>query len=727
MPLEIGYLLNGRYRVERILGQGGMGAVYLATDETLGAHCAVKENLNPSPDAERQFRREANLLASLRHHNLPRVTNHFILGDQQYLVMDFVEGEDLKERFARQGLLPEVDVLLWAAQICEALTYLHGLTPPVVHRDIKPANIKLTDEENVMLVDFGIAKASAAGSKTTTSAVALTPGFAPPEQYGMGRTDSRTDQYALAATLYTLLTGQTPPDSMERLLGNVKLIPPKELRPDLSEAVNDALVRGLELKPDDRFPTVADFKTALFAQLTGQTKPVAALQPVVEAAQATQVAAQPTVARPAETVPAPPTTPAARKPAGLPGWVLPVGIGGAIVVVGVIALGFAGLSALRATETPVPTATHTLAPTVPAPTAIPVSANTATPTPEPLTATPLPPTDTPTPEPPTATPTVAGTPIGGGGRIAFISNRDGPHYQVYTMNADGSDVKQITFDERDKWSPNWKLGNLGSLTGAVLAWSPDGARLLYVAEAAPGSGLELWMITADGLGLPENLTAPVRAGEVTRDNFHPAWCSDDWIAFTSTRINNITQIFRMRPDNRRPRNSSAIHSSPIEYSPVWFPDCKRFLLISTQNGAAELWRVFPFTQTYATLWDTFPPFDQQSYRVFLSDKAAYDADVADPAVSPDGQYVTYTRRSREGNDIIVTTVSDSQFTMQIQALTTKHNNSMPSWSPDGRYIVFVSKRDGNPEIYRMLSGGQDQINLTQNGAVDTDPVWQPKP
>jgi Tol biopolymer transport system component len=723
MPLEIGYLLNGRYRVERILGQGGMGAVYLATDETLGAHCAVKENLNPSPDAERQFRREANLLASLRHHNLPRVTNHFILGNQQYLVMDFVEGEDLKERFARQGLLPEVDVLLWAAQICEALTYLHGLTPPVVHRDIKPANIKLTDEENVMLVDFGIAKASAAGSKTTTSAVALTPGFAPPEQYGMGRTDSRTDQYALAATLYTLLTGQTPPDSMERLLGNVKLIPPKELRPDLSEAVNDALVRALELKPDGRFPTVADFKTALFAQLTGQTKPVAALQPVVEAAQATRVAAQATIARSAETVPAPPT--AKPKPSGLPGWVLPVGIGGAIVVVGVIALGFAGLSALRATETPVPTATHTLAPTVPAPTAIPVSANTATPTPEPLTATPLPPTDTPTPEPPTATPTVAGTPIGGGGRIAFISDRDGQHYQVYTMNADGSDVKQITFDERDKWSPNWKLGTLGTLTGAVLAWSPDGTRLLYVAENSPGSGLDVWIINADGTN-PQNLTAPTRPIEAG-DDFHPAWCSEDWIAFTSTRANNIPQIFMMRPDNRRPRNFSAIHSSPIEYSPVWFPDCKRFLLISTQNGAAELWRVFPFTQTYATLWDTFPPFDQQSYRVFLSDKAAYDADVADPAVSPDGQYVTYTRRSREGNDIIVTTVSDSQFTMQIQALTTTHNNSMPSWSPDGRYIVFVSKRDGNPEIYRMLSGGQDQINLTDNGAVDTDPVWQPKP
>jgi Tol biopolymer transport system component len=632
-----------------------------------------------------------------------------------------------------------VDVLLWAAQICEALTYLHGLTPPVVHRDIKPANIKLTDEENVMLVDFGIAKASAAGSKTTTSAVALTPGFAPPEQYGMGRTDSRTDQYALAATLYTLLTGQTPPDSMERLLGNEKLIPPKELRPDLSEAVNDALLRGLELKPDDRFPTVADFKAALFAQLTGQTKPAASVRSGVEAAQATQFVPQATIAhRAAETVAAPPTTPAARpRPSGLPGWVLPVGIGGAIIVIGVIALGLAaalgsaGLNTLFGSGTPTPSATRTVAPTVAAtvaPPVTPVPANTASPTPEPpATPTPLPlPTDTPTPEPPTAIPTVAGTPVGGGGRIAFISNRDGQHYQVYTMNADGSDVKQITFDERDKWSPNWKLGNLGSLTGAVLAWSPDGTRLLYVAEAAPGSGLELWMITADGFGLPENLTAPVRAGEVTRDNFHPAWCSGDWIAFTSTRINNIPQIFMMRLDDRRARNFSATHSSPIEYSPTWFPDCRRFLLISTQNGLAELWRVFPFTQTYPTLWDTFPPFDQQSYRVFLSDKG-YNADVADAVVSSDGQYVVYTRRAPEGNDIIITTVSDSQLTMQIQALTTTHNNSMPSWSPDGRYIVFVSRRDGNPEIYRMLSGGQDQNNLTNDDAVDTNPVWQPKP
>src|SRR6185436_5016853 len=199
MPLETGSLLNGRYRIDRILGQGGMGAVYLATDESLGIPCAVKENLSLSPESERLFRREATLLASLRHPNLPRVTNHFVLGDEQYLVMDFVEGEDLKERLAREGSLPEADIIQWATQICDALTYLHSLNPPIIHRDIKPANIKLTSSGEALLVDFGIAKASDPSQKTATASVALTPGFAPPEQYGLGRTAPATDQYALAA------------------------------------------------------------------------------------------------------------------------------------------------------------------------------------------------------------------------------------------------------------------------------------------------------------------------------------------------------------------------------------------------------------------------------------------------------------------------------------------------------------------------------------------------
>src|SRR5579859_3571972 len=168
MPLQIDSLLNDRYRIKGVLGQGGMGAVYLATDESLGVPCAVKENLNLSPETDRMFRREANLLAGLRYSSLPRVTNHFILGEQQYLVMDYIEGEDLRQRLAREGPLPEPQVLAWAAQLCDALTYLHTRNPPVVHRDVKPANIKITPAGDVAPVDFGVAKPTASDQKTAT-------------------------------------------------------------------------------------------------------------------------------------------------------------------------------------------------------------------------------------------------------------------------------------------------------------------------------------------------------------------------------------------------------------------------------------------------------------------------------------------------------------------------------------------------------------------------------
>jgi serine/threonine protein kinase len=135
MPLQTGQVLNNRYRVVRLLGQGGFGAVYRAWDANLNRPCAVKENLDTSPEAQRQFTREATVLANLSHPNLPRVTDHFILPDQgQYLLMDFVEGEDLASKLRNQGVLPVEQVIKWISQVADALTYLHGRQPPVVHR-----------------------------------------------------------------------------------------------------------------------------------------------------------------------------------------------------------------------------------------------------------------------------------------------------------------------------------------------------------------------------------------------------------------------------------------------------------------------------------------------------------------------------------------------------------------------------------------------------------------
>ena len=144
MLLERGALLNNRYRIIEILGQGGMGSVYKAVDENLGVEVAVKDNLFTTDEYARQFRREAVLLATLRHPNLPRVTDHFVIdGQGQYLVMDYIEGEDLRQRMDRTGTLGETEVIIIGAAICDALTYLSSCNPPIVHRDINPVTFEL--------------------------------------------------------------------------------------------------------------------------------------------------------------------------------------------------------------------------------------------------------------------------------------------------------------------------------------------------------------------------------------------------------------------------------------------------------------------------------------------------------------------------------------------------------------------------------------------------------
>ena len=198
MTLEPGVLLYNRYKIVEVLSHGGMGAIYKAYDQSLNAEVAVKENLFTTEEGSRQFHREATILANLRHPNMPRVTDHFVIeGQGQYLVMDFIEGEDLRQRMAREGCLPEEDVILIGIAICEALAYLNHRQPPILHRDIKRADIKITPGGQVFLVDFGLAKAIQSGQATTIGAQALTPGFAPPEQYGQG-TDLRSDRMPLA-------------------------------------------------------------------------------------------------------------------------------------------------------------------------------------------------------------------------------------------------------------------------------------------------------------------------------------------------------------------------------------------------------------------------------------------------------------------------------------------------------------------------------------------------
>lgn len=264
MTLHPGEVVNHRYRILKQLGQGGFGTVYRAEDLSLKTICALKENLEYWDEAQRQFEREAHLLAGLRHPSLPRVIDYFILPAQgQYLVMDFVEGRDLQEVVDRTGVpLFQKQALDWIDQISDALAYLHGRTPPIIHRDIKPANIRLTPAGRAMLVDFGVAKRYDPESRTTLGARAVTPGYSPVEQYGQAVTDTRADIYALGATLYTLLTARRPPESIERVTGK-SLLAPRQINPDISPEVEQVILRAMEVRASDRYATVEEFRQAL--------------------------------------------------------------------------------------------------------------------------------------------------------------------------------------------------------------------------------------------------------------------------------------------------------------------------------------------------------------------------------------------------------------------------------------------------------------------------------
>ncbi len=279
--LASGTILRERYKIIELVGRGGMGATYRAEDLRLqGRFCAVKEAL-PDPDASpeeleqsrEQFYQEASTLARLDHPNLPKVSDYFSVDDRDYLVMDFVPGQDLKEMLAnamREGHpLPERQVLTWADQLCSALSYMHTQEPPVLHRDIKPSNIKITPSGNVKLVDFGLVKVMTADEERTITVVQGrgTVQYTPLEQYGgdTGHTDTRSDIYSLGATLYHLLTGQPPLDAKKRFLKPSSMPTPRSLNPNISPQTERAILWSLAMHPDDRPASIAELQAELLA------------------------------------------------------------------------------------------------------------------------------------------------------------------------------------------------------------------------------------------------------------------------------------------------------------------------------------------------------------------------------------------------------------------------------------------------------------------------------
>jgi serine/threonine protein kinase len=279
MPLTEDTVLENRYRIDGLLSYGGMGAVYRAYDTNLQVEVAIKENYFHTPQAIEQFKREALVLARLRHPALPRVLQHFTHEGQQYLVMEFVEGPNLWELIKRRSSsFSEPQALAWVDKVCAAVAYLHGQSPPIVHRDIKPQNIKVMSDGQVVLVDFGIAKEGDASARTATGARGVTPGFSPPEQYSGGGSSPVSDVYALGATLYALLTGVKPPDSVSLAIGEAEYVPPDHLNPSISPAVAEAITWAMQPRPGDRPQTVEEWRQRL-RNITREAPPLPPADP----------------------------------------------------------------------------------------------------------------------------------------------------------------------------------------------------------------------------------------------------------------------------------------------------------------------------------------------------------------------------------------------------------------------------------------------------------------
>jgi eukaryotic-like serine/threonine-protein kinase len=665
MSLEPGSVLHDRYRIDGQLGKGGMGAVYLAFDETLQIRVALKENLNLNPESERQFHREASLLASLRHPNLPRVTDHFILEGRQYLVMDYIEGEDLHARARRQPPTP-LEVLRWADAVSDALIYLHSRKPPVIHRDIKPSNIKLQPDGNVVLVDFGLAKVFD-HQQTTTGARGLTPGFSPPEQYGSGRTDARSDQYALAATVYNLLTGVPPADSIERMMGNEELKPARELNPAVPPHVETCLECALSISQDQRYPDMAAFRAALKGQGPTPTVRVDLTKPKAQ-------------------------------PKGRSPWLWLVlggaGLLGLLLVGGGVALALAGgIPGLGGAAAGTPTATAAVAQANSSPTRA-ADANTPQAT--------TPPTQAGTPTPaPTDTPTQVPIVIGGGGRIAFVSDRgEGNNLQIWLMNPDGTQPQQLTFGPGDKHQPRW---------------SPDGKRLLYVADGGKDSfgnnlGQDLWIINTDGTGNMDVTHSP-------GDDTDPAWSPDgQLIAFTSDRVNKLRQVFLLNTDcldqaegacwTVKPTNISA--GFAVEYSPTWSPDGSQIAVSTSINGARG--RIYIHIPR---------PGEPERF-----DRTDHIVGAEQLAWARDNSGIAFTWVQPTMNEIWLARLSDHG--ANPLKLTNSLGNKDPAYSFDGQWMAFTSTRDQNPEIYVMTANGSNQTNISNSpSSRDLEPDWQP--
>ncbi len=694
MILENETFLHKRYQIKENLGQGGMGSVYRAIDQNLSVDVAVKENLFTTDEYARQFRLEAVILANIRHPNLPRVSDHFVIaGEGQYIVMDFIEGEDLRQRMERVGILPEDEVILIGAAICDALSYLHTRTPPILHRDIKPGNVKISPDGHIFLVDFGLAKVYQGNQATTTGARAMTPGYSPPEQYGMARTDTRTDIYSLGATLYAALTSVIPEDGLARAMDNAQLTPLRKRNPEVSRHLAAAIAKAMEVDPGDRFQSAEDFKAALLnsksmtQQLLG-TYTIAPPPSEDEKKSDPLKANALTHSLPPEEYPF--VSPRKkqferdRRIRRILLWIL----------LGTLVMGFLGTMLFSPNS--MPASARKFLPFLPyeQSTGTPVGVDFVTEIiPEEATATAtIMPTQTQT-----IIPLVvqggSPTPIGADFlQIAYASTRTGVA-QIYLTDLLSDKAIAIT-----------------NMPGGACQpfWSPDGSRLVFISPCAikkdtyQGSGL--YIINADGTGLKQLPAAPGGG------DFEPAWSPDGkTVAFTSLR-DGYMQIYSYELDGGNIRRLVKTATNKPARQPSWSPNGRQIVYAYQRVTTYELWQMSSLGSNEKQLFTSGDVLSNQY-----------------PVWSPDGNYILFSQRRQTDFTFpnlfsIKVGVVNSAVKIDLRVLSVEDVD----YSPGGSWIAYESGGDRGYHVLYSTPSGANQTRITEDVTFDDfDPAWRP--
>lgn len=691
MTRLVNQTLSNRYHVQEFLGRGGMAEVYKVWDSKKMVYLAAKvldKELALDRIFLRRFKREADNLAELQHPNIVRSYDLEQDGRLAFLLMDFIEGETLKEIiFDANGPMGTEEVLKILGPVLRALQYAHNVG--IIHCDIKPSNIMVHKNSTVYITDFGIARKLEAA--TATMVGVGTPAYMAPEQITGKDATPATDIYSLGIVLFEMLTGGERPFTGEQaaITGTVSekirweqlhLNPssPRIWNPNINPVLENVVLKCLEKDPEKRYQSSLELLNALGAEETQMRQALheSSIDSIVH----------PIKPNPVKNLAIQFEQRVIKK---IPIWLWIIlalaigGIGSSMLLTGNDS-GFSFIATQTSTPSITPSPTLTFTPTfTPTPTRTPTNTPTLTSTNAPT------PTSTPTAtSPPTPTP----TPLGGrSGQIVYQSDVDGD-MEIYLYDLSTGDSRKLTNNNDVDKHPSW---------------SPDGNQIVFISNRN-NQGNQIYTMNADGSNQKQQTIS-------NGSKYYPSWGPENQIVFTMKT--GGSSLYSTDPTDEGCQLYRTYLSDPksIEFFLTKEITCWGYPVFSP---GGDKWAYTDFGKNRYSIdifWRDPVAGIEQPVRMDVPD----DAEIA---WSPDGQKFAYAAEVRLDWEIYTIGIYGNN----LRELTDNSSNDRgPSWSPDGNYIVYYSDSDGDNDLYIMDKYGTFIEKLTSNSADDTMPKWRP--